>query len=65
MIRFACADCGEALDLFGICPFADPARARFERAPVNCGHTVVENTHALQALLNGKAPAAHAAGSAV
>lgn len=54
MIRFACTDCGETLDLFGICPFADPARARTERAPVRCGHTAAENTQTLQALLDGK-----------
>lgn len=58
MIRFACADCGETLDLFGICPFADPERARTERAPVNCGHSVVENTRTLRALLNAGDPPA-------
>lgn len=55
MIRFACRDCGETLDLFGICPFADPTQARIERAPVYCGHTVIENTQRLQALLGAPA----------
>lgn len=48
-----CADCGEQLDQFGICPFAEPKRARTERAPVNCGHTPAENTRALGRLIQG------------
>lgn len=47
-----CRDCGESLDQFGICPFADPERARMERAPVNCGHTAHENTIALRFALS-------------
>lgn len=38
-----CVDCGETLDQFGICPFADPELARLARAPVSCGHSAAEN----------------------
>ena len=43
-----CADCGEALDRFGICPFADPERARVERAPVNCGYDATHNAQVVR-----------------
>ena len=44
-----CLDCGEMLDRFGICPFADPERARVERAPVNCGHDAAYNAAIVRA----------------
>lgn len=43
MLSKHCLDCGEPLDQWGICPFADPARARVEREPVSCGRTKSEN----------------------
>jgi hypothetical protein len=45
-----CADCGELLT-FGMCPFAEPMRARLERAPINCGRTAAENTTRLRRLI--------------
>lgn len=32
-----CLDCGERLDVFGICPETDPRDAHRMTAPVNCG----------------------------
>jgi hypothetical protein len=57
-----CADCGEQLDRFGMCPFADANRGRVERAPVNCGRTAIENTKMLrQTIAAAVYPAAHPA----
>jgi hypothetical protein len=38
-----CRDCGEQLDHFGICPFADPELVKLTRAPVNCGRNADRN----------------------
>lgn len=32
-----CLDCGEQLDVFGICPMAEPSDINRMTAPVNCG----------------------------
>jgi hypothetical protein len=48
-----CADCGQELDLFGICPMANPDRARVERAPVNCGLTPIEAARELNRRFEG------------
>jgi hypothetical protein len=40
------------LDQFGICPFADPGRARVETAPVYCRHSAEENAVTLRFVLS-------------
>jgi hypothetical protein len=65
MFNGHCRDCGETLDHFGICPFADPDCARVERAPVNCGHTVQENTVATRFALSAAEAISHREGSSL
>jgi hypothetical protein len=38
-----CRDCGEVLDHFGICPFADFELVKLSRSPVYCGHSADRN----------------------
>jgi hypothetical protein len=57
MLTLHCADCGELLGHFGMCPFADPMRARVERMPVNCGHTAAENAAVMDRQLAAVQPA--------
>ncbi len=47
-----CHDCHSALDIWGICPNADPKDVARMRAPVHCGKTLTEVTHELHALLS-------------
>jgi hypothetical protein len=42
-----CRDCGEALDGFGICPFADVELVKLGRSPINCGHSAGRNAVAI------------------
>ena len=51
-----CRDCGEALDRFGICPFADAELVRIATAPVNCGNTPEQNAAKMRALLADAKP---------
>lgn len=47
-----CRDCGETLDRFGICPFADPELARLAHAPVHCGKTPQRNAAEVAVILD-------------
>lgn len=49
-----CPDCGEKLDIFGICPLADPDDARRMTAPVSCGLSPAEATEFVSIVLEGE-----------
>lgn len=48
-----CPDCGEKLDMFGICPLADPDDARRMTAPVPCGLSPAEASEFISIVLEG------------
>lgn len=43
-----CADCGDLLDPFGMCPHTDPEDAKRMVSPVNCGKTLTQVLIALR-----------------
>ena len=46
-----CPDCGEKLDIFGICPLADPDDARRMTAPIPCGLSPAEASEFISIVL--------------
>ena len=52
-----CRDCGLMLDVFGICPQAEPERARQARSPIFCGKSL--EPHSKEALAQAIAALNH------
>lgn len=53
-----CKDCGNPLDMFGLCPNTDPKEAAKMSAPVYCGKTPAQITRRLYQILNEIQPEA-------